>query len=76
MEKKTLFLFIVFIQEMKYSLIISAVILGISMATASCKKSEEVKIERVEDVQAGRSDRGHEESIYNDDEVGKGGGKQ
>ncbi len=36
---------------MKYSLIISAVILGISIATASCKKSEEVKIERVEDVQ-------------------------
>ncbi len=51
MEKKTLFLFIVFIQEMKYSLIISAVIIGMSIVTASCKKSEEVKIERVEDVQ-------------------------
>ncbi|MFQ5715395.1 MAG: hypothetical protein ACE5GU_15335 [Candidatus Scalinduaceae bacterium] len=34
---------------MKYSLMISAVILGI--AIASCKKSEEVKIESVEDVQ-------------------------
>jgi hypothetical protein len=37
---------------MKYSLIISSLILGISIATASCKKSEEVKIEKVEDVQA------------------------
>ncbi len=37
---------------MKYSLIIFAAIIGISIGTASCKKSEEVKDERVEDVQA------------------------
>ncbi len=37
--------------KMKYSLIISAVIIGISIVTASCKKSEEVKIESVEEVQ-------------------------
>ena len=37
---------------MKYSLIISAVVLGISIATASCKKPEEVKVEKVEDAQA------------------------
>ncbi len=37
---------------MKYSLIIFALIIGISIVTASCKKSEEVKDERVEDVQA------------------------
>jgi len=33
---------------MKYSLIIFVVIIGISIVTASCKKSEEVKIERAE----------------------------
>ena len=33
---------------MKYSLIIFAVIIGISIVTASCKKSEEAKIEMVE----------------------------
>ena len=43
---------IVFIQKMKYSLMISAVIIGISIVTASCKKPEEVKVERVEDVHA------------------------
>lgn len=37
--------------KMKYSLIISIIILGISITTASCKKSEEVKIERVEEAQ-------------------------
>jgi hypothetical protein len=37
--------------KMKYSLIIFAVIIGISIVTASCKKSEEVKIESVEEVQ-------------------------
>ena len=37
---------------MKYSLLISAVILGISAAIASCKKSEEVKVERVEETPA------------------------
>ena len=36
---------------MKYLLIIIAVIIGISTFSASCKKSEEVEIERVEDVQ-------------------------
>ena len=36
---------------MKYSLIISIIILGISIVTASCKKSEEVKIERIEEAQ-------------------------
>ncbi len=36
---------------MKYSLIIFAVIIGISIATASCKKSEKAKIESVEEVQ-------------------------
>lgn len=38
------------IKKMKYSLL-SAVIIGISIVTASCKKSEEVKIESVEEVQ-------------------------
>ena len=37
--------------NMKYLLIISIIIIGISIVTASCKKSEEVKIERVEEVQ-------------------------
>lgn len=37
--------------KMKYSLIISIIIIGISVTTASCKKSEEVKIESVEEVQ-------------------------
>jgi hypothetical protein len=36
---------------MKYSLIILALILGTLTAIASCKKSEEVKIERVEEVE-------------------------
>ncbi len=36
---------------MKYSLTIFAVIFGMSIFTASCKKSEEVEIERVEEVQ-------------------------
>ncbi|MFQ5685485.1 MAG: hypothetical protein ACE5GV_02375 [Candidatus Scalindua sp.] len=42
---------IVLIQKMKHSLIISAVIIGVSIVTASCKKPEDVKIERVEDAQ-------------------------
>ena len=37
---------------MKYSLIFFAVIIGTSMFTSSCKKPEEVKIERVEKVEA------------------------
>ena len=37
--------------KMKYSLTIFAVIIGTSLITASCKKSEEVKIENIEDVQ-------------------------
>ncbi len=37
--------------KMKYSLIIFAVIIGITIVTASCKKSEEAKIESVEEVQ-------------------------
>ncbi len=37
--------------KMKYSLIIPIIILGISIVTASCKKSEEVQIESVEEVQ-------------------------
>ncbi len=37
---------------MRNSLIIFAVIIGISTATASCKKSEEAKIENVAKVQA------------------------
>ncbi len=36
---------------MKHSLIILTLILGILMAIASCKKSEEVKVERVEEVE-------------------------
>ncbi len=37
--------------KMKYSLIIFALIIGISIVTASCKKSEEVKDERADEVQ-------------------------
>ncbi|MHC4183332.1 MAG: hypothetical protein ACYSR0_08285 [Planctomycetota bacterium] len=37
---------------MRYSLIISVLILGISVAIASCKKAEEVKVERAEDAPA------------------------
>jgi hypothetical protein len=37
--------------KMKYSLIIFAVIIGISIVTASCRKSEEAKIESVEEAQ-------------------------
>ncbi|MFQ5713312.1 MAG: hypothetical protein ACE5GU_04715 [Candidatus Scalinduaceae bacterium] len=36
---------------MKYLLLISAVILGISITITSCKKSEEVEVERVGEVQ-------------------------
>ncbi len=36
---------------MKYSLIISTVIIWVSLITASCKKSEEVKIERIDAVE-------------------------
>ena len=43
---------------MKYSLIIFAIFIGISIVTASCNKSEEVKIERVENVEALTSDQG------------------
>jgi len=43
---------------MKYSLIIVAIIIGISVATSSCKKSEELKIERVENIDALTSDQG------------------
>ena len=43
---------------MKYSLMIFAIFIGISIVTASCKKSEEVKIERVENVDTLRSDHG------------------
>jgi len=42
---------------MKYSLIIFAIFIGISLVTTSCKKSEEV-IERVEDVETLTSDLG------------------
>ena len=41
---------------MKYSLIIIAIFIGISIVTASCKKSEEVKIERVENADTLTSD--------------------
>ena len=41
---------------MKYSLIIVAIIIGISIVTASCKKSEEVKIERIKNVDTLTSD--------------------
>jgi hypothetical protein len=37
--------------KMKYSLIIFTVIIGISLITASCKKSEEIKTEGVEEAQ-------------------------
>jgi hypothetical protein len=43
---------------MKYSLIIFAIIIWISVATSSCKKSEEVNIERVENLDALTSDQG------------------
>ncbi len=36
---------------MKYSLIIFAVIIGISLVTVSCNKSEEVKVEMVEEAE-------------------------
>ena len=38
--------------NIKHSLIISIIIIGIPIVTASCKKSEEVKIENVEEAQA------------------------
>jgi hypothetical protein len=37
---------------MKYLLIVFIIIIGISIINTSCKKSEEIKIERVEEVQA------------------------
>lgn len=40
-----------FVKKMKYSLIILTLILGTSLVITSCKKSEEVKVERVEEVQ-------------------------
>ncbi len=43
---------------MKYSLIIFAIFIGISIVTVSCKKSEEVKIERVENIETLTSDHG------------------
>ncbi len=36
---------------MKYSLILSAIIIGIVLVSASCKKSEDVNIERIEKTQ-------------------------
>ncbi len=41
---------------MKYSLIILTLILGTLTAIASCKKSEEVKVERVEEVEELQAD--------------------
>ena len=41
---------------MKHSLIILALILGILMAIASCNKSEEVRVERVEEVEELQAD--------------------
>ena len=41
---------------MKYSLVIFATFIGISIVTASCKKSEEVKIERIKNVDTLTSD--------------------
>jgi hypothetical protein len=44
-----------FMTKMKYSLLISAVVLGTSIVIASCKKAEEAKVKRVkefEEVQA------------------------
>ena len=43
---------------MKYSLVIFAVFIGISIATASCKKSEEVIIERVKESEMLAQDHG------------------
>ncbi len=43
---------------MKYSLTIIAVFIGISIVTASCKKSEEVKIERGEEVKTHTQEQG------------------
>ena len=43
---------------MKYSLKIFAVFIGISIATASCKKSEKIKIERVEKAESLAQDQG------------------
>ena len=43
---------------MKYSLVIFAVFIGISIATASCKKSEEVIIERVKESEMLAQDQG------------------
>ncbi len=43
---------------MKNLLIVFAVIIGISVVTTSCKKSEEVKMERAEEVQAHTPDKG------------------
>jgi len=44
--------------KMKYSLIIFAVTIGISLVTASCKKPEEVKIETAEEAQTLTSEQG------------------
>jgi hypothetical protein len=44
--------------KMKDSLIILAVIIGMSIATASCKKPEEVKIETAEEAQTLTSEQG------------------
>ncbi len=43
---------------MKYSLLILSLILGISIAITSCKKSEEIKVERVEKIQTHVSSQG------------------
>lgn len=45
-------------QRIKYSLTIFAVIIGISIATTSCKKSEEVVIESSEEVKSLTSEQG------------------
>ena len=39
------------IKRTKYSLLLSAVVLGISIVFTSCKKSEEVQVEMVEELQ-------------------------
>ncbi len=43
---------------MKYLLIIFASIVGVSLVTASCKKSEEVKVERAEEAQERAQEQG------------------
>ncbi len=53
----------IYVSIMKYSLLILALILGISIIITSCKKSEEVKVERVEEVKEVQAQTPKQESL-------------